>query len=392
MSNLIINGINVNKNKTEEFYSSVIAAILNYSDQNYSVFKSFLKLADKVSDNSFPVFSNLPVHSPIIEAEKYEVDVLINDNNYGIVIENKINNAKDGPRQLARYIDARVNGAHYFEKDVYVIYITDDKKDPHEQSWIRLENRLIATDFKDDFKERYVNITRADICNWIEGDVIDLCLDNPDMYSFVSTSLKLFKREINQNDFKNRIANINSNKIENCSGNERIDFKEALTHWREAIDHLYSKDVISHIKVENNHIEIIFSWSSKEHNYKLGCRMEFYRRMEKYEKTFFRYGIHKVDGDIPCFSKEFLTNLFTLFFKIDRYYDRYRYYQKFDYRKEHDSYYYYVSREVQLWSCSDYEFQFVLRYYLLDLIDKIIMFIIAPSQLGLLNPEGNLSD
>ena len=112
--------------------------------------------------------------------------------------------------------------------------------------------------------------------------------------------------------------------------------------------------------------------------------------MENYEKTFFRYGIHKVDGDIPCFSKEFLTNLFTLFFKIDRYYDRYN--QKFDYRKEHDSYYYYVSREVQLWSCSDYEFQFVLRYYLLDLIDKIIMFIIAPSQLGLLNPEGNLSD
>lgn len=51
--------------------------------------------------------------------------------------------------------------------------------------------------------------------------------------------------------------------------------------------------------------------------------MEFYKRMEGYEKTFFRYGIHKVDGDIPCFSEEFLTNLFSLFFKIDRYYDRY---------------------------------------------------------------------
>lgn len=273
-----------------------------------------------------------------------------------------------------------------------------EKKSPSQQSWIRLGDRLIATDFKDNFKKRYANITRADICNWIERDVNDLCLDNPDMHSFVSTSLKLFKREINQNDFKNCIANINSNKIDNCSDNGKIDFKEPLTHWGEAIKHHYNKDVITDIKVENNHIETILQWSSKEHNYKLGCRMEFYKRMEGYEKTFFRYGIHKVDGDIPCFSEEFLTNLFSLFFQIDRYYDRYndkrdkKDKHTFDYLKEYNSCYYYVSNEVQLWSCSDYEFQFILRYYLLDLIDKIIMFIIAPSQLGLLNPEGNLSD
>lgn len=55
---------------------------------------------------------------------------MINDNNYRIVIENKINNAKDGSRQLARYIDGSVNGAHYFEKDVYIIYISDGKKIP----------------------------------------------------------------------------------------------------------------------------------------------------------------------------------------------------------------------------------------------------------------------
>lgn len=79
-------------------------------------------MADSVSDNRFPVFSNLPVNTPTIEAEKHEIDVLINDNDYRIIIENKINNASDGPRQLARYIDGSVNGAHYFEKDVYIIH------------------------------------------------------------------------------------------------------------------------------------------------------------------------------------------------------------------------------------------------------------------------------
>ncbi len=391
MNNLIINDINVNKNKPEEFYSCIIAAILNYPEQNYSVFKSFLKLADIVSQNRLPVFSNLPVNTPIIRAEEHKIDVSVIDNNYRIVIENKINNARDVPHQLARYIDGSVNGAHYSEKDVYVIYITADKKEPNRQSWIRLEDKLIATDYKDDFKKRYVNITRDDIRKWIENDVNDLCLSNPDMHSFVNASLKLFKGEINQHDFKAHIADMNSNKIENRSDYGGIDLKELFAHWKEAIECHYSKNVISEVKIDDTRIDIILQWSHKEHKtYKLGCRMELYKRMEDYEKTFIRYGIHKVDDNIPYFSEEFLTNLFELFFKIDRYYDRYHH--NFDYFKEQNSCYYYASREVQLWSCSNYEFQFVLKYYLLDLLDKICMSIIAPSQLGLLNIKGNLSD
>lgn len=375
MNDLTINGINVNKNKTEELYSSIIAAILNYSNQNYSVFKSFLKLADSVSGNRFPVFSNLPVNTPTIEAEKYEIDVLINDNDYRIIIENKINNASDGHSQLARYIDGSVNGAHYLEKDVYIIYITDGKKDPNNQSWIRLDNRLIATDYRDDFKNRFVSITRKNICDWLEKDVNDLCFNEPEMRRFINISLKLFKKEINENDFKNNVIN---NNVDN------INYKEIPANWEKTIKSRYSQDLITDIEIKDKCIDIIFQWESKEHKiYKLGCLMELYPKTEDYEKTFFRYGIHKVDEDIPYFSNEFLTNLFELFFKTDRYYDRYNH--NFNYRNEYNAYYFYASREVQLWSCSDYKFQFVLEYYLLDLIDKIIMFIIAPSQLGLLN-------
>lgn len=386
MSDIIINGINVNKNKTEEFYSSVIAAILNYSDQNYSVFKSFLKLADKVSDNRLPIFSNLPVHSPIIKAEKHEIDVLINDNNYRIIIENKINHANDLLSQLARYIDGSINGAHYFEKDVYVIYITDDKKEPSRQSWIRMDKKLIATDYKDDFQKRFVNITRTDICKWLEEDIKDLHIDDPTMNGFINISAKLFSKEINECDFKNHIANINSDKIMSESDNRIFNFQKTLTHWKEIIESHYSKDIITSVKVGDSCLEIIFQWKYKEQNYKLRCRLEILKDTQK-----IRYVIYNEEEDNTHFTYKFFQNIFDLFFNVDRYFDRYNWrYAKnrntFHFNKTNSSDYY-VFMESEFGSYSDHEFQFILKYYLLDLIDKIIMFIIAPSQLGLLNTD-----
>lgn len=373
MNDLTINGINVNKNKTEELYSSIIAAILNYSNQNYSVFKSFLKLADSVSDNRFPVFSNLPVNTPTIEAEKYEIDVLINDNDYRIIIENKINNASDGHSQLARYIDGSVNGAHYLEKDVYIIYITDGKKDPNNQSWIRLDNRLIATDYRDDFKNRFVSITRKNICDWLEKDVNDICFNEPEMRRFINISLKLFKKEINENDFKNYLNNGVS------------DFKVTLTHWKEVIQNHYSKDIITSIEVVGDTcLEIVFEWKYKERKYKLRCRLEILKDTQQ-----IRYKIYNKEEDNTRFTNKFFQNIFDLFFNIDRYYDRYNWRYEEDHNNFHfnktNSKDYYVSVESKIWSYSDHEFEFIFKYYLLDLIDKIIMFIIAPSQLGLLN-------
>ena len=90
---------------------------------------------------------------------------------------------------------------------------------------------------------------------------------------------------------------MNSNKIENRSDYGGIDLKELFAHWKEAIECHYSKNVISEVKIDDTRIDIILQWSHKEHKtYKLGCRMELYKRMEDYEKTFIRYGIHKVDN------------------------------------------------------------------------------------------------
>ncbi len=378
------NSINVYKNKTEELHSSILAAILNYPHDNYFIFRSFLKRADKASGNALNMFSELPVHSPSIEPEKSKVDISIEDNTYKIIIENKINGATDIHGQLARYIDGSVNGAHYLEKDVYIIYITNDKKTPNKHSWIRLDGKLIATDYKNDFCHRFVNITRNDICEWLEEDVLRFLEEDAEMHEFVNISLRYFRQEeITKEAFKGYkyYRKVNTD-------NRAANFKETIANWREILRSHYS-DVISDINVTDSEVDIIFNCTPKQSklSYKFGCRMEMDKKMEGYEKTFIRFGLYKID-DMPFFSKEFLTNLFNLFFNVDRYYDRYN--NSFKILEDNRDYFAY--KEVQLWSCSDYEFQFAFEYYLTDLIDKTIMFVIEPLQLGLINFSGTPDD
>lgn len=378
------NTINVYKNKTEELYSNILTAILNFPCDNYSIFKSFLKLADRASGNSLNIFSALPVHSPTISAEDHKVDISIKDDNYRIVIENKINSARDLSRQLARYIDGSVHGAHYFEKDIYVIYISDNKKDPDRHSWIRLDKKLIATDYKYDFRQRFANISRHEICEWLETEVLDLCKNDSEIYEFTDISLKYFKKEISKEVFKNYKFDRKNNNYDNAT-----NIMEIINTWGKMLECHYSKDVISGIDLTDSKIDVIFKLFSIQNNrsYKFGCRMEIYKKWDRYEQTFIRYGIYKID-DIPTFSKDFLSSLFDLFFKIDRYYDRYN--KNFQILENSGEYL--AFRDVQLWHCNDYEFQFALKYYLMDLIDKIIMFIIAPLQTGLFIFNENPND
>lgn len=312
-------------------------------------------------------FSNLDVKSPVIKAEDDHVDVSIKDSSYRIIIENKINGASDRQFQLARYIDGSVNGAHYFEKDVYVVYITDGKESPSRQTWIRRENeKLIATDFKDDFERRYVNITRANICDWLENDVLILCDNNQGKKEQVANALKSFQNG-NIKEFNFEWVN---------DTNERLH--KIISIWKEYIEFRYKRDDTINVIVSGSTIDVKFKWTSRQ--FEFGCRLEIYP-----EKHTLRYGISKSD-DIKCFTKDNLTKLFKLFFKIDRHCDRYQL-NSFNILEGDSEYWAY--KTVELYWCSDYEYKFTFNYYLLDLIDKIIMFIIAPSKVGLLSPIEN---
>lgn len=355
--------------KKEERYSSIVADILNIAcKDDYFVYKSFLNMLDKAINNNSTIFSNLPVKAPVIKTESREdkVDISIKDNGYRIFIENKINGAQDLKGQLARYIEGSVNGAHYFEKDVYIVYITNSKRSPKSYSWIRLDDKFIATDYEDDFKQRFVNITGSDICRWLEEDVRPLLCNCPKQCE-LDRSL----------EFLRMFTNDNSSGRKNNEDESSNNVQEIMTNWGKYIECLYCKDDKPNITVSDTKIDLKFNWPSSGNI--LGCRFEIYP-----DKFMCKYGIYKI-GETEYFTKDNLDRLFDLFFKIDRYHDRYCGFEIL--KGEND---WLACKTVnlwpRLWSPNDYEIQFALKYYLLDLINKIMMFIIAPSKVGLLSP------
>jgi hypothetical protein len=63
-----------------------------------------------------------------IEALKYNIDILINDNTKAIIIENKIYWAKDQYNQILNYIKTVVGKKAIPRKKIYVVYLTSDGK------------------------------------------------------------------------------------------------------------------------------------------------------------------------------------------------------------------------------------------------------------------------
>lgn len=108
-----ISGMSVRKK--EDIHSKILAIFLSYGKDGYAALKSFLKTIS----SSDVRFTELNVRNPNIGFNDNFVDISIKDEQYYIIIENKIKGAKDGPSQLARYIEGAVHGAHYDQKDVY---------------------------------------------------------------------------------------------------------------------------------------------------------------------------------------------------------------------------------------------------------------------------------
>jgi hypothetical protein len=100
------------------------------------------------------------VENPKITQEKEHIDLWIRDeNNYALIIENKIHRAKDQENQLARYIENTVADG-FKEEQIWVIYLPPtDEKDPDEQTW---------GEYEENFKERYIKLSfRDDILPWL---------------------------------------------------------------------------------------------------------------------------------------------------------------------------------------------------------------------------------
>ena len=101
--------------------------------------------------------------------EKYNIDLLIEGfdsfkKKFAVIIENKINCAKDQDKQIERYIESLKNIEDFDESQIYVLYITKGEYDdgPSENSFSKERQK--------EFASRYRKISyQKEIRNWIES-------------------------------------------------------------------------------------------------------------------------------------------------------------------------------------------------------------------------------
>ena len=188
-----ISGMSVRKK--EDIHSKILAIFLSYGKDGYAALKSFLKTIS----SSDVRFTELNVRNPNIGFNDNFVDISIKDEQYYIIIENKIKGAKDGPSQLARYIEGAVHGAHYDQKDVYLIYLTlDNSTDVSKQSWRRCNNGK-KTDYENDFRGRYKHVTYRDhILPWLKNDLKRIVGDDRNLIGFVDIYIKCIEGTENE--------------------------------------------------------------------------------------------------------------------------------------------------------------------------------------------------
>lgn len=144
----------------ENAHSRILFKLLEYPNNNgYIMLESFFEFLGEP-------FSQLKISKPVITAEYNRIDVRIRDEEYSVIIENKIHAATDQENQISKYIDNEIK-YQYEEKDIYVLYLTSEGGSPSEGS-ITLKRRK-------DFGERYQEISyRYQILEWLNHGVIPL--------------------------------------------------------------------------------------------------------------------------------------------------------------------------------------------------------------------------
>lgn len=154
----------------ENAHSRILAKLLRYQENNkFPILESFLKEVC-----SF----NINIKKPIVEKVDScgRIDIPIFDNNYVVLIENKVtdkapdqNNLNGG--QLARYIETIKNLHNRELKEIFVVYTPKFDRVPSEETWKNKYNYS----YKNEFQNRFQSISyRNDIYSWLKNKVLSL--------------------------------------------------------------------------------------------------------------------------------------------------------------------------------------------------------------------------
>ena len=116
----------------ENAHSRIFRKLLLFSESKasnpkYPILELFLKYLGHP-------FDILIQDTPEITAEKMRIDLLVQDKNFAIIIENKINGAVDQDAQMQRYVEC-IQEAGTLKEKIYILYLTEQGGSPSESSF-----------------------------------------------------------------------------------------------------------------------------------------------------------------------------------------------------------------------------------------------------------------
>lgn len=179
----------------ETDHSRILATLLNIKRGNFYILESFLRFIG----NSQESFSNLTTVSPKVLTEFWYVDVSILDQDYCLLIENKVKNANDQESQLARYIEGKLNSSGYKEEQIYIIYLSaDNSKCPSNQAWERN-----GKNYQQSFANRYVHLTIKDhICPWLKELLNEIPTEEHQLRNFISQYKSFWEKQFSPSKYE----------------------------------------------------------------------------------------------------------------------------------------------------------------------------------------------
>jgi len=158
---------------SENAHSRILTKLLQQKTTfgKFEIVESFIwyiKEKAKLKSTSYE-FENIHIKNPYISHGKGFIDLWIRDNNdYAIIVENKINDAPDMEKQLFRYIKTTEEDG-FDRKNIYVIYLSSTYDNPpKEHTWGEGKENC-----KEEFKNRFLHLSfREDILTWLTDYVL----------------------------------------------------------------------------------------------------------------------------------------------------------------------------------------------------------------------------
>jgi hypothetical protein len=124
----------------ENYHSDIIKYILDHKKEHtVMLFINYLNTILRADKKEINIEK---YQSPVITREKDHIDILIKDakTKHCIIIENKINDAKDTDRQLPNYYNLLIAQGYTVDKIVYLSL--DGNKEPEKSTWEEQDHKL----------------------------------------------------------------------------------------------------------------------------------------------------------------------------------------------------------------------------------------------------------